>query len=129
LLKLIGMASGFETDRHRGPAIAEQVKTMSWRYMMDVAPYKGARADTAFADDIGGLLYGPDVREAVTRMPNLPLQITPAMRDSRALDTAARRERYLNERLLNQVDWYQQRSLSNRRAAGIWFWGSVALQL
>jgi conflict system pore-forming effector with SLATT domain len=129
LLKLIGMASGFETDWQRGRAVAEQVKTMSWRYMMVVAPYKGARADTGFADDIGALLYGPDVREAVTRLPDLPLQITPAMRQSRTLDTAARRERYMNERLLNQVDWYQQRGLANRRAASLWFWGSVALQL
>lgn len=129
VLRLVSLASGFETDWYKGRAVAETVKSMSWLYMMRAGPYRGSRADTEFAKDMKDLLRRADVRDAVGRLPELPLQITEYMRGSRSLATDERRDKYLRQRLLDQAGWYQRGSLANRGTANLWFWASVALQL
>jgi len=128
-LRLFAMASGFDRDWYAGRAVAETVKSMTWRYQMATKPYHGNGADKQFADDIGAVLRQSNVRQVVNDLSRLPLQITDQMRASRGQEVAARTDRYMNERLLNQAAWYQQRSQSNRRTANTWFWLSIVFQI
>lgn len=128
-LKLFSLAGGFEADWYTGRAVAEAVKSMTWRYQMGAAPYHGTHADATFAGDITRMLHRSNLRQAVNTLTNLPLQITDQMRSSRAQEAGARLDRYVRERLMNQAAWYQARSLENRRNANTWFWLSVVLQL
>ncbi|MEP7378511.1 MAG: DUF4231 domain-containing protein [Chloroflexota bacterium] len=130
ILKMIGRSSGLESDWFNGRAVAETVKSMTWRYMMRTPPHDGSDADGRFTADLGGLLRGrADIRQELDRLPARPVQITNQMRATRALDLRARRDFYVTNRLNDQADWYRRKSAASRRQASRWFWVTVMLQL
>jgi hypothetical protein len=130
VLKFIARASGFDNDWYNGRALAETVKGLAWRYMMRTPPYATADADRRFTVDLTQVLRrAPGFRQATDRLPVRPQQISGLMRDVRGLPVAGRRAYYLTERLLDQADWYQARSVASSRAGTRWFWLSVALEV
>ena len=55
VLKFLGRASGFDADWYNGRALAETVKSLSWRFMMRARPYDAADSDRRFTTDLAGL--------------------------------------------------------------------------
>jgi hypothetical protein len=130
VLKFIARANAFDADWYNGRALAETVKGLAWRYMMRVPPYATADADRRFTVDLTQVLRrAPGFRQATDRLPLRPQQISTLMREVRGLPVAGRRAYYLTERLLDQADWYQARSVASSRAGTRWFWLSVALEV
>jgi hypothetical protein len=106
-------------------AVAESVKTATWRYIMHVAPFDGSdeEADTQFIQrlvqirrSMGGIESHLPIHALGT------VQITDSMRALRALPLSERREIYLTKRLQDQRDWYLRKAASHRAAADRWFW-------
>lgn len=130
LLKFISRSSGFDADWYNGRALAETVKGLAWRYMMRATPYAQADSDRRFTADLAALLSrGARFRQATDRLPARPQQISAHMRAARELGTIERRDYYVQNRLLDQADWYQRRSGASGRKGSRWFWLSVLFQV
>jgi hypothetical protein len=105
-----------------GRSVAESVKTASWRYMMRLPPFSGGAAQ-AEQHLVGAL---EEILRARTDLSLDPAkssgaQITAAMREVRDLAFPARKVFYLQNRLLNQVNWYSNRATLHRFRANLWF--------
>jgi hypothetical protein len=104
-----------------GRALSETTKSLTWRYMMRVPPF-----DDDFQADgslINALTEISDSGTGVEPIKSIPIdeqQITPYMRAARTLDFAGRLDRYVNERLADQIRWYSQRAAINRQREKFW---------
>jgi hypothetical protein len=110
-----------------GRAVAETVKTLTWRYMMRVAPYgSDSSADRLLAEDlIAAMRARAELRQSLTDVPTDARQITPVMRAVRELPFHDRRQLYIDQRLSNQTAWYHGKAIANMRNARRWFWLSL----
>jgi len=109
-----------------GRAAVESIKTLSWQYMMRVAPYDGddPTANAAFIASLRDILEAhPNLRPVAIDASSKIEQITPSMRRVRALPLVADRlRRYLDHRLGAQILWYAAKAGKLRRAAVRYFW-------
>jgi hypothetical protein len=130
VLKLINRSSGYDLDWYNGRALAETVKSLSWRYMARAAPYRDDGADRRFRTDLALLLRRrPSFRQAIDRLPARAQQISAQMRAQRGLDLVGRRDAYVRWRILEQAEWYREKGASFGRWAARWYWLSVLSQL
>lgn len=130
-IKLLNRQSGSDRRWFDGRAVAETVKTQTWRYMMRVAPYgSDATADESFARDVlGAMRARPAFEQPLDRLPPDPRQISSAMRAVRALPLGERLQVYLAERLNDQALWYKTRAVANQASGRRWFWLSLLAQV
>ena len=117
---------------YNGRAVAESVKTRSWRWMMRAEPYVDCEKleimRKHFVNDlktilkqneslIGKLGIGASIEDPITKK----------MIEVRKLDLQERFDLYRSERITNQALWYTNKSKYNKKRAGFWFWTTVAL--
>ena len=121
----------YDDEWFQGRALAESVKTATWRYMMRVEPFTSdAESDREFTQRLGTLLRDcEDVNLESGEMSIDGLQITGRMREVRRLSVSERFDVYLRDRLNHQIAWYLERSRHNGRLAGYWFLASFGAEL
>ena len=109
-----------------GRAVAEAAKSMAWRYMMDADPYSvtmpPADADAKLVADLKdmardqaqtALAFGGEFSDRP--------QITPRMREVRALPLEQRRQLYLKNRIEDQRKWYAGKARKSQVVANRYF--------
>lgn len=114
-----------EQDWYKGRALAESIKTSTWRYCMRAAPFENA-ADvrvrrTEFRNHLREILSAN--RHIGDRMPPDSAaedQITNTMDDIRALSLLDRRKYYLQKRVREQRTWYAKKASANKAASERW---------
>jgi hypothetical protein len=95
--------------RYDGRAVAESVKTLTWRYAVCADPFPVSLA-AGTADD----LFNGELRQLLDDAPENSLRPTQAaaisarMRALRGRDLAARQRAYLAGRIVDQQTWYAQ---------------------
>ncbi len=112
---------------YRCRALAESVKTLTWRYMMHAAPFDGgdAQAKLKFRDELHEMFrQNNDTAKQITNDWSGNHQITKAMEDVRGKNRAERMAYYLENRVDEQRSWYRRKSKMNRDCAQIWVWVS-----
>lgn len=119
---------------YNGRAVAESVKTRSWRWMMRADPY----VDCPNAE-IASKSFISDLKEILTQNISLSLElppneyqkdpITPAMKSIRELPIAERLLVYKKYRIDNQASWYAQKALYNKKKSQHWFLVTVAVHV
>jgi hypothetical protein len=117
---------------YNGRALAESVKTMAWRWMMGVDPYKKigseSQAVNAFIADLKQILnQNTHLIRRLGPQASIEVPITDTMREVRAKVVNERLEIYRRERITNQELWYAKKSKFNKNRALFWFWISVLL--
>lgn len=128
-VKLANRQRSYDADWFDGRAVAETVKTQTWRYAMRVAPYDSEAADRDFGADLNVVSRArPSLIQGLDSLPERPRQISPRMRAVRNLPLGARREIYVRDRLENQAEWYRRKAIAHRRAARRWFWASLVTE-
>jgi hypothetical protein len=109
-----------------GRAISESAKSMAWRYMAGAEPYfiglQGADVDTKFIADLKALVKDSDqlavgVSSEYTDKP----QISPRMREVRAMALDSRRQTYLSQRIADQRSWYGRKARKSQTAESRYF--------
>lgn len=109
-----------------GRAISESAKSMAWRYMAGAEPYfiglQGADVDTKFISDLKALVKDSDqlavgVSSEYTDKP----QISPRMREVRAMALDSRRQTYLSQRIADQRSWYGRKARKSQTAESRYF--------
>lgn len=116
---------------YNGRAVAESVKTRTWRWMMKADPYQTTDEQAArkqFVLDLKTILsqneslIGKLGLEEGAREP-----ISEKMKEMRNLDTTERLHLYQSGRIKNQADWYAKKAKFNKHRGAVWFWVTVIL--
>ncbi len=106
---------------YHGRAIAESVKSLTWRYVMRAEPFAeitDQAADALFRDRLREILaQSPVAGELETEEGQ---QVTPRMRELRGRPFAARKAIYLSGRVDDQVTWYANKARGARSKASFW---------
>lgn len=107
---------------YRARALAESVKTWTWRYVMRAAPFEGEdqSARRKFATSLRKIV--DENRDVSTRaIADASEQITRAMDALRGLPLSERMERYRTGRIEDQHAWYVRKSRQSSDSARRWF--------
>ncbi len=113
-----------------GRAVAESVKTLTWRYAVCADPFPVSLADGT-ADD----LFNGELRQLLDDAPENSLRPTQApaisaeMRALRGRDLRARQRAYLTGRIIDQQTWYARKADFNRCRARQWRWLLFTLEI
>lgn len=112
---------------YRCRALAESVKTLTWRYMMRATPFSGesSQAKREFRDQLHAIFReNMETAKQITSDWSGNDQITRAMEDIRAKGLEERKAYYLEHRVEDQRGWYRRKSGANRSHADNWVWAS-----
>jgi hypothetical protein len=128
--KLVSRMRGYDAQWFDGRAVAETVKSASWRFAMRAPPFvDDTGADVEFVNTLRQALQARSSLAAqLHQIPADGRQIPRSLEVIRAAPLDARRERYLAVRLAEQVGWYAAKAAANARSASRWFWVGVAVQ-
>lgn len=116
-------------------AIAESVKTSTWRYMMQTAPYcanvEDSLVDKRFLQKLEEIRkMRPGIEHYLAGHSTSGISaISEYMRKVRSLPLDKRKDIYLRKRLLDQKQWYEIKAGTHRSSASKWFWTIVVLQI
>jgi hypothetical protein len=113
-----------------GRAVAESVKSLTWRHMMRLEPFEDdTTCDQKFIDELDAIREARSgLQFRVGALGEGAEQITPRMREVRQKPVEERRDLYIKERLEDQANWYAGKSEDNRRLASRLFWAALAAQ-
>ncbi|MER7078585.1 Protein of unknown function [Saccharopolyspora kobensis] len=103
---------------YEGRALAESVKTLTWRYAVGAAPFAldSESADDDFVSRVRALQKD---KPGVLLLPNTSSAITSGMRALRAAPLAERKAAYLAGRVHDQQQWYAAKAVFHQRRARI----------
>jgi hypothetical protein len=123
-----------EADWYRGRALAESVKTLSWRYMMCAEPYSHGlppgEADRKLIQELSALLkVDRGLSKGLNLLGDDGLQIADKMREVRSSDVGSRKSFYLNLRLKDQKRWYSRSADRAHKWLTRCRWTLVGIQL
>ena len=115
-----------------GRAVAESVKTRTWRFVMRAEPYHEPEEDVArrmFVSDLRQIL-GQNKELAQSMVGNLCTRdtVTERMTQIRNFPVHERKNVYEHARIDDQRNWYGKKSMFNTREASKWFWLMIGLQ-
>ena len=108
-------------------AVAESVKTTTWRYVSKAEPFDGDEtvSTSGFHQRLKAIIdQNKDVAQLLTSHLDEP-QITQAMSQMRASNLEERRNVYATSRIKDQLSWYAKKASFNRKRSNSFFWGLV----
>jgi hypothetical protein len=106
------------------------VSSSSWSVAGGKTSRYDTTADKEFIDALRAIrALAKDLDASHLGSPTDQQQITPEMRDARMLTPAARRDRYVQQRLNDQITWYQNKAQYSRRHSELWYWGALGFQV
>lgn len=132
LLALLGALScsiylfSIRPDRlwYSGRAVAESIKTITWRYVCRAEPFQGddTIAREAFHQTLKQIIeQNREVCQLLTEYLD-GQQFTPVMEQMRARSLEERKATYADNRIKNQLTWYAKKAAFNRRMSRYFFW-------
>lgn len=114
-----------EQHWYKGRALAESIKTSTWRYCMRATPFEDAadvrirRAEYRnYLQEI--LSTNRHIGDRIPPDSSAEDQITSSMDNIRALSLLERRKYYLQERIKEQRTWYSKKASANKVASERW---------
>ncbi len=116
---------------YAGRAVAESIKTITWRYVCQAEPFQGdnitARND--FQQTLKQIVeQNREVCQLLTE--NLDgQQFTPKMEQMRAQPLEERRATYADCRIKDQLTWYAKKAAFNRRMSQYFFWILIGVNI
>lgn len=124
----------YEKIWYKCRAIAESVKTISWRYMMRANPFIQDHdlrtIDTIFLNRIRAILEEhKNLSEELTIDYGTTDQISLIMKEIRALDLKSRILFYKANRIDEQNSWYAKKANYNKKKSNLFFWILIGLHL
>jgi hypothetical protein len=115
----------FEQKWFQSRAVAESIKTATWRYMMEAPPFDTVtNVEAKFLATLDAI----QLDRLGTSFPEPGDQITDFMREIRRHSLEERKDVYLSERLVDQETWYAKKSAWNRQLAARWSTFTLAAQ-
>ena len=115
-------------------AIAESVKSLTWKYMMAVEPFssdlQAKELDTRFSEELKAMVRPTERLGEHLSGPAMTLPpITDSMRQFRTLSLEEKQTKYLKERVSNQKSWYDSQANAHASVDRRFFCVILAVQL
>lgn len=115
-------------------AIAESVKTISWKYVMGVAPFKksvrSSKNDKLFLEELREIRKNRSGAEKhFVDWSTGDGSISGDMRKLRFKSFKERKSIYLQKRLLNQKNWYFDKARFNKTKDSYYYWAVAFFQI
>lgn len=123
-ITLISRQRRYDQRWFNGRAVAETVKSLTWRYLTRAPPLQQAttkEADSAFATAIVDLLRDWQGRLTLAPEAGTSSQRTPKMRELRESALEVRLRAYRAGRVGEQQQWYSRRARDHDRSESHWF--------
>lgn len=121
-----------DQDWYKCRALAESVKTLTWRFCMRAHPFvdaeKIAIPKAAFRNQLRGILKSNQAIAEELITPESE-QVTASMLEIRALGLPERIAYYVANRVDDQRRWYAKKSVWNRRTLRIWVAITIVIYL
>lgn len=133
-LKLIIKIGKWDKKWFDTRAVAESVKTVTWRYIMGVEPYENTMpiqdADRKFVNKLDEILKSTS-KASGSLAKNIEgrQQISNRMRKIRQMNIKKRKTIYLQQRIKDQKDWYSRKAKYNGDKEIMWFWVTMIVEL
>ncbi len=122
--------SKFEKKWYDGRAIAESVKTISWRFMMNSRPYSSLKAESLFLNHLNAIKNErKSFGELMGGENSIKPQITDIMRKVRTFNFEKKRSLYIKNRINKQKIWYSNNCLKNKSRSEQFFKISIFIQI
>jgi len=125
--RLLMKFKNWERDWFGTRAIAESIKTITWRYVMGVSPYQNSLPVNALTQKLTSeidIVFKtlPDIAAAVSpECVGQPIHAVSArMTEIRSLPTQERKSIYITTRVSDQRDWYARKTAENKGKADFW---------
>ncbi len=122
----------FEPQRkwYAARALAESIKTMTWRYVMKAEPYnaKDSKSSEHFLKNLRHVLEDNTVLKAVVAV-HVGDEITAKMRAVRSLTVGERIKYYSEHRIEDQLIWYRNKASFNQRRSRCWYLAVITLNI
>lgn len=107
-----------------GRAVAESIKSLTWKFAMRAPPFDAGTDDDAearFRTEYHGILAErEDLGAQLVALNQRPVVVTNTMRARRQLSLDQRAHTYHDERLMDQLRWYSRKSRSNGIYGQVW---------
>lgn len=114
-----------EKTWYRARALAESIKTLTWRFAMRAEPFDDdrnidARKDfRALVRDV--LNANREMSEALGGLKSTGDQLPNEMQTIREFGLEERKAFYLENRISDQRNWYEKKAKANKKSARLWF--------
>lgn len=123
----------FDKDWYNGRAVAESVKTRTWRFVMRAEPYFDSNdineVKKAFCEDLNDILEQNRELGASFTHPSMTEEtITDNMLEIRKRNFGDRLNFYISNRINEQRAWYFTKASLNKKLAKRWFIALVSTQ-
>ncbi|HMQ70404.1 MAG TPA: DUF4231 domain-containing protein [Ignavibacteria bacterium] len=124
----------YEDFWYQGRAVAESIKTLTWRYITCSENFDSTlsqeKADEIFLDSIGSICKELNDLEGElsAKILNLPV-ITERMREERNKNLEDRKSLYIKYRIQDQKNWYSQKAEYNLSKKNFWFLVIIVSQI
>ncbi len=131
VLSLIMKFKKYEDTWYRGRALAESVKTLTWRFMTKSELFEGdnEEAKERFLKRINEIRDEFKDLVNILEAKDLKLDvITPKMKEIRNSSLQERKDFYVKNRIQNQIEWYASKADTNKDKYEFWFWGVIVAQ-
>ncbi len=115
-----------------GRAVAESVKTATWRFMTRAHPFHDdSTAETMFIAELKEIrMARPHLgKHLAAAMDSDGLAITDFMKQKRSGPIEDRHALYVSARICDQKAWYAKKARMNVQSGTWWFWAIVILQV
>ncbi len=121
-----------EQDWYKGRALAESIKTSTWRYCLRAAPFEDVTdvrvRRSEFRNHLREILRANRfIGDRIPPDSAADDQITDSMDDIRALSLEERKHYYMENRIREQRTWYMNKAGYNRTAASRWVVACTAI--
>ena len=134
IARLLTELIGFDKKWFSCRAIAESVKSVTWRYMTQAKPYNGQpdsdKIDREFLKNLKEIrnsqLEGAKKLGKQTISGN---DVTQHMRAVRSKSFNERKSYYNKERVIDQKKWYSTKANINEKNRALFFWSSLVLEI
>lgn len=124
-----------EESWYRSRALAESIKTSTWRYMMRAEPFVDAKSiekpRAEFREYLREILKtNQQVGDVIAGDPSsVEEQVTNEMEQIRLTAIEERKEVYRKDRIENQKKWYSDKAKNNKKAFRFWIAATVCIYL
>lgn len=133
ILTIVLKSKAFEDIWYQGRALAESVKTLTWRFatcseLFEVSLSK-TEVNQIFIDRLKKLSneFKELNKTLDANILSLPI-ITQKMESIRELTTIERKDYYVKERIKDQKEWYSTKAELNKTKYNFWFWVIIFFQ-
>jgi len=133
-LKLIIKIGKWDKKWFDTRAVAESVKTVTWRYIMGVEPYENSLSsedvDRKFVNKLNEILkLTSKASGSLAKNIGSGQQISNKMREIRQMNIEERKTIYFQQRIKDQKDWYSKKAKYNSDKETMWFWVTIIVEL